>query len=104
MLKLPAIILVVCATCAFGACLPSSDVGQLVSHHEVEHAMGACGDFDIVAANICFGGNCMAGGCGCTRINRIIDGDSTIDPAVQCGTSIYCTAPQTISNNACSGG
>jgi hypothetical protein len=75
----------------------SSGPGQLVPYGEVEHAMGACADFDIVAHDVC------SANCGYTRIPTMIPGTLKIDPAVACSTVPNCTAPTTLATSLCAG-
>ncbi len=70
--------------------------GDLVASCEVEHAMGACGKYGVNWVGVCYGGNCMAGGCGCALQLEIIDGPWLINPATPCNASWICTAPETV--------
>lgn len=75
-------------------------VGQSVSTQEANQVLGQCGDYGPIAVWVCYGGNCMSGGCGCVRIQQIVQGDYKIANAVPCGTS-RCTAPLDITNTLC---
>jgi hypothetical protein len=86
---------------AFSAILPGGSEGSIVAYCEAEHMMGGCADHDIVATDVCFGG-CLQGGCGCVRIQKIVAGAYSQDPATSCGTA-SCTAPQDINNAPCGG-
>jgi len=78
--------------------------GDCVSYSEVEHAMGSCGALGAVPVRICYGGNCMAGGCGCRMANPVIAGKYVILPANPCYTSIICTMPQAVDySKTCAG-
>ncbi len=75
--------------------------GDLVASSEVEHAMGSgCGTYGT-RTWLCYGGNCMSGGCGCVFVNQIVPGTFGIDPAITCGTK-NCTIFQSVSGS-CTG-
>jgi hypothetical protein len=77
--------------------------GELVARTEVERAMGACGvTFPDTPVVVCYGGTCLSCGCGCTVIDEIVEGQYAIDAATPCDTA-YCTAPQGVSDQPCSG-
>lgn len=91
------VLLVVGGGLGFGPGCP----GNPVSYGEVEHAMGAaCYGQAINMVPICYGTNCQAGGCGCTKTNQFVSGSYTIAPATPCGTST-CTSPQSITGTSC---
>jgi hypothetical protein len=76
-----------------------SDVGSPVSMGEAGMVVGGtCLTNGMFAAKICFDG-CASGGCGCTKINRLVadPAGGTPMPAVKCGTSRYCTAINDVS-------
>ncbi|QDU36697.1 hypothetical protein Mal4_09850 [Maioricimonas rarisocia] len=70
-----------------------SAVGQSVSMQEADQLLGQCGDYGRYATWVCYGGNCMSGGCGCAHIQQIVAGPHKIADASPCASSYYCTAP-----------
>jgi FAD/FMN-containing dehydrogenase len=96
-----AVLSLACIVSASWLAKAPAGVGELVARAEVERAMGACGEYGG-PVTVCYGGSCLSGGCGCARIQSIVNGTVTIDPAVACGTA-SCTAPQSVGTALCSG-
>ncbi|QDU36695.1 hypothetical protein Mal4_09830 [Maioricimonas rarisocia] len=78
-----------------------SVVGQSVSIQEADQLLGQCADYGHLATWVCYGSNCMSGGCGCARIQSLVAGDYKQYPATPCDTSQYCTSPQDITSDLC---
>jgi hypothetical protein len=98
---LPLVLLALGAGLGFG----SSSPGEPVSLDEAQHAMGAaCFSLAVVQEDICYGyptDTCMAGGCGCGKRFKFLQGSFKQKNAEPCETSQNCTMPQDITSQSC---
>jgi hypothetical protein len=80
-------------------------IGTTLSDNDVSVSMLMAGCAKTGGStNVCYGGNCSSGGCGCTVAPKILDDPSGTAPmnAEPCSTS-SCTTPQGLTNNSCGG-
>lgn len=94
-MKYLAVLSVYCLLTATAVGISGPAVGEAVAHSEVDDLMGQCADYGPYSW-LCYGGNCMAGGCGCVYTRRLDPGIYQINAAVPCATSWYCTTPQSV--------
>ncbi|MEN6405333.1 MAG: hypothetical protein ABFC77_02565 [Thermoguttaceae bacterium] len=100
---------VVCIAVGLFCVFSSGTPGVAVSANETAHLMGSditCSQFNTTRSYVCYGGNCMSGGCGCMIRYNLIAGDTTYTTTtVPCRDNINCTATRyQLTGTPCGGG
>jgi hypothetical protein len=104
------VLLILCVlslTAGPGFLVGFSPLGQPVSASEAQGLMGGatggCYSQQNPFRNICYGGNCQAGGCGCGVTCTYVAGSFALPAATPCASSWVCTSPSGLGGN-CAGG